>query len=116
MRTNIQIDDELMTAAMRAGGFKTKRETVEAGLQLLTRQAAYREILKWEGKLEWEGDESMDWTRPGPDESHREAPERADAVDLAVQEQAGRYRVSGAHPKSEARPVARAGVPRRGRR
>lgn len=57
MRTNIEIDDELMDEAMRAGPFKTKKEAVEAGLQLLKRQAAYREILKWEGKLQWDGDE-----------------------------------------------------------
>src|SRR5688500_20142154 len=30
-------------------------------LKLLARQAAYREILKWRGKLKWEGDESIDW-------------------------------------------------------
>ncbi len=67
MRTNIDIDDELMARAMQAGPFKTKREAVEAGLKLLARQAAYREILKWEGKLKWEGDESIDWTKPSPD-------------------------------------------------
>ena len=64
MRTNIDIDDELMAQAMTAGPFKTKKDAVEAGLKLLARQAAYREILKWEGKLKWEGDESIDWTRP----------------------------------------------------
>jgi antitoxin ParD1/3/4 len=64
MRTNIDIDDELMAKAMTAGPFTTKKEAVEAGLKLLARQAAYREILKWEGKLKWEGDESIDWTRP----------------------------------------------------
>ena len=32
MRTNIDIDDELMARAMEAGGFKTKREAVEEGL------------------------------------------------------------------------------------
>jgi antitoxin ParD1/3/4 len=64
MRTNIVIDPELMSRAMKAGPFKTKREAVEAGLKLLARQAAYREILKWRGKLKWEGDESIDWTQP----------------------------------------------------
>ena len=62
MRTNIDIDDALMAEAMKAGGFKTKKDAVEAGLKLLARQAAYREILKWEGRLAWEGDESIDWT------------------------------------------------------
>jgi antitoxin ParD1/3/4 len=53
MRTNIDIDDQLMARALAAGPFKTKKEAVEAGLRLLERQAAYREILKWRGKLAW---------------------------------------------------------------
>ena len=60
MRTNIDIDDLTLDAAMRAGPYKTKREAVEAGLKLLARQAAYREILKWEGKLHWDGDDAAD--------------------------------------------------------
>jgi Arc/MetJ family transcription regulator len=63
MRTNIEIDDDLMAEAMRAGPYHTKKDAVEAGLKLLARQAAYREILQWEGKLRWEGDESIDWAR-----------------------------------------------------
>ena len=64
MRTNIDIDDELMAEAMKAGPFQTKKDAVEAGLRLLARQAAYREILKWRGRLKWEGDEKVDWTAP----------------------------------------------------
>ncbi len=64
MRTNIDIDDALMAEAMKAGPYKTKKEAVEAGLKLLARQAAYREILKWRGKLQWKGDEAIDWTQP----------------------------------------------------
>ena len=62
MRTNIVIDEKLMADAMKAGPYKTKKDAVEAGLKLLARQAAYRKILKWRGKLAWEGDESIDWT------------------------------------------------------
>jgi Arc/MetJ family transcription regulator len=70
MRTNIDIDDALMAQAMQAGPYKTKKDAVEAGLRLLARQAAYREILKWRGKLEWEGDEAIDWTaRADPEAS-----------------------------------------------
>lgn len=61
MRTNIDIDDALMDSALAAGPFKTKKEAVEAGLRLLARQAHYREVLKWRGKLSWEGDEGVDW-------------------------------------------------------
>ena len=64
MRTNIVIDEKLMADAMKAGPYKTKKDAVEAGLKLLARQAAYREILKWRGKLKWEGDEHIDWTVP----------------------------------------------------
>ena len=64
MRTNIDIEDSLMAEAMKAGPYQTKKEAVEAGLRLLARQAAYREILKWEGRLRWEGAEDDDWSVP----------------------------------------------------
>lgn len=69
MRTNIDIDDGLMAQALAAGPFKTKKDAVEAGLRLVARQAAYREILKWRGRLKWEGDESVDWSRPATDDA-----------------------------------------------
>ncbi|MBT9459189.1 MAG: type II toxin-antitoxin system VapB family antitoxin [Burkholderiaceae bacterium] len=53
MRTNIDIDDDLLAAVMAAGLHRTKKDAVEAGLRLLLRQAAYQELLKWEGKLPW---------------------------------------------------------------
>ena len=80
MRTNIEIDDALMQKAMQAGPYQTKKEAVEAGLKLLARQVVYREILKWRGKLKWEGDESIDWTRPpaqpAPLAAHEPAPRK----------------------------------------
>ena len=80
MRTNIDIDDALMSKAMQAGPYQTKKEAVEAGLKLLARQVAYREILKWEGKLKWEGDESIDWTQP---ETPAPAPMVSEALPVA---------------------------------
>lgn len=81
MRTNIDIDDDLMADAMAAGPYTTKKDAVEAGLKLLKRQAAYREILKWEGKLKWEGDESIDWTAPmEPTETAATPPKPASAA------------------------------------
>ena len=57
MRTNIDIDDKLMAAAMKAGGFKTKKETVEAALRALAdRKQAYGKLLALQGKLRWKGD------------------------------------------------------------
>jgi len=56
VRTNIEIDDKLLSEAMRASGCKTKRATVEEGLRLLARKKAYRAILALRGKIHWEGD------------------------------------------------------------
>lgn len=55
MRTNIEIDDELMAAAMGEGGFRTKRAAVEAGLRLLVQTRAQGRIRALRGKLGWEG-------------------------------------------------------------
>lgn len=54
MRTNIILDDELITQAMKAGPFKTRKDAVDAGLRLLARQVAYRDILALRGKLRWD--------------------------------------------------------------
>jgi Arc/MetJ family transcription regulator len=56
MRTNIEIDDELMAAALKASGAKTKREAVEQGLRALVRVGEQRKILELRGKIHWEGD------------------------------------------------------------
>lgn len=56
MRTNIDIDQELLTEAMKLSGAKTKREAVERALRDLVQIARQREILKMRGKLKWEGD------------------------------------------------------------
>jgi Arc/MetJ family transcription regulator len=56
MRTNIEIDDELMDEAMKASGAKTKRAAVEQALRMFVRikgQGAIRELF---GKVKWEGD------------------------------------------------------------
>jgi antitoxin ParD1/3/4 len=105
MRTNIVIDPALMAAAMAAGPYKTKKEAVEEGLKLLARQAAYREILKWEGKLKWEGDEDIDWTAPRTGNVTNEVGE------LAVHEPATPYGASGqaADPGATQSPKARRG-------
>lgn len=54
MRTNIDIDDKLMKAAMKAAGTKTKRETVEAGLQALVDRKKRLKILDLKG-VGWDG-------------------------------------------------------------
>ena len=44
MRTNIVIDDKLMSDTLRATGLKTKREAVELGLKTLLRLRQQSEI------------------------------------------------------------------------
>ena len=56
MRTNIEIDDELMMEALHLTGLKTKRAVVEAGLRVLIRLKRQEDILDLVGKVQWEGD------------------------------------------------------------
>ena len=55
MRTNIEIDDELLQEALRVSGLKTKRAVVEAGLRMLLRLKRQEDILSLVGKVHWEG-------------------------------------------------------------
>ena len=55
MRTNIEIDDELLSQAMAASGLPTKRATVEEGLRLLVRVRRQTEALVDLKGLGWEG-------------------------------------------------------------
>jgi Arc/MetJ family transcription regulator len=55
MRTNIEIDDELLSEAMAAAGLPTKRATVEEGLRLLVRVRRQTEALEDLKGLGWEG-------------------------------------------------------------
>ena len=63
MRTNIEIDDELLSQAMTAAGLSTKRATVEEGLRLLVRVRAQVEALAELKESGWEGD--LDEMRQG---------------------------------------------------
>ena len=55
-RTNIVIDDDLMEAALKETGLKTKREVVDLGLKTLVRLAEQEKIRSLRGKLDWKGD------------------------------------------------------------
>jgi len=55
MRTNIDIDDELMSTALKLTGLKTKKETVELALKTLVTLKQQERIKKFRGKLKWEG-------------------------------------------------------------
>ncbi|NOZ11260.1 MAG: type II toxin-antitoxin system VapB family antitoxin [Gammaproteobacteria bacterium] len=56
MRTNIVINDQLMSDALKATGLSTKKEAVELGLKLLVRRNKQQAMRKLRGKLKWEGD------------------------------------------------------------
>lgn len=56
MRTNIVIDDGLMSEAIRASGARSKREAVELGLKTLIRLREQEELRALRGKLNWTGD------------------------------------------------------------
>ena len=56
MRTNIVIDDPLMTEAQRLTGITTKKGVVEAALKLLVQLKQQETVKAWRGKLQREGD------------------------------------------------------------
>ncbi len=56
MRTNIIIDDELMSEALTLSRLKTKKAVVETGLKLLVQIKKQERIKSLRGKLKWDGD------------------------------------------------------------
>lgn len=55
MRTNIVISDELMKRVLKSRKFKTKKDAVEFGLQLILQLEEQAKIRKYRGKLKWSG-------------------------------------------------------------
>ena len=53
MRTNIDIDDDLLKRAKRHSGAKTKKAAVEEGLKILIQAKAQASILKLRGKVKF---------------------------------------------------------------
>ena len=56
MRTNIDIDDDLMAAALATTGATTKKEVVRLGLEALLRRERQNAVRRLRGTLVWEGD------------------------------------------------------------
>jgi Arc/MetJ family transcription regulator len=56
MRTNIEIDDEVLEEARRLTGLSTKRETVDYALRELVARQRRRDLLSLRGRVHWEGD------------------------------------------------------------
>lgn len=104
MRTNIDIDDKLMDDVMATGEFKTKREAVEAGLQLIKRRKAYAAIRAARGTLFWD-DSDEAWARNRAELETQalaqanqiaepSAAEAQDATEMAVHQPAAAYAVT----------------------
>jgi Arc/MetJ family transcription regulator len=56
MRTNIEIDDNLMRQAMELTGLRTKRAVVDAALRDLVEYRSRQKLREAFGKYPWEGD------------------------------------------------------------
>ena len=63
MRTNVEIDDEVMREAQRLTGARTKREAVDLALRELVARYRRLGILELRGRVHWEGD--LNTTRRG---------------------------------------------------
>jgi Arc/MetJ family transcription regulator len=55
MRTNVVIDDKLMSRALRSSGCRTKRSAIESGLRLLVQVNSQKKLRSLRGKITWEG-------------------------------------------------------------
>ncbi len=63
MRTNIDLDDELIAEAMEATGLPTKKATVEEGLRILVKRHRQKKAIADLAGIGWEGD--LDAMREG---------------------------------------------------
>ena len=56
MRTNIDVNEELLNKVLELSKLKTKKEAVDQALQNYLRILSQKELLKLRGKVKWEGD------------------------------------------------------------
>jgi Arc/MetJ family transcription regulator len=63
MRTNIDIDDDVLREAQELIGARTKREAVDTALRELVARHRQLGILDLRGRVRWEGD--LDQSRLG---------------------------------------------------
>ncbi len=55
MRTTLDLDEEALAAAMKVGSGKTKTAVINEALRDYARRRSLRQLLRFEGKLGWEG-------------------------------------------------------------
>jgi Arc/MetJ family transcription regulator len=83
MRTNVVIDDDLLAAAMKATGLRTKKAVIDEALRTLVRLKSQEQIRALRGQLHWEGDlDALRVSRHYPDIEQAE-PQDAGPVALA---------------------------------
>jgi Arc/MetJ family transcription regulator len=56
VRTTLNLDDEALAGALQMAPGKTKTAVINDALREYTRRRRLRGLLKFEGKLRWEGD------------------------------------------------------------
>jgi Arc/MetJ family transcription regulator len=56
MRTTLNLDEEAITGAIEVAPGKTKTEIINDALREFTRRRRLQGFLKFEGKMNWEGD------------------------------------------------------------
>jgi len=54
MATNLAIDEELLSLALKAGGFKTKKETVNTALKEFVQRRRQGEIAELFGTIDYD--------------------------------------------------------------
>ncbi len=77
MRTNIEIDDDVMREVQRLTGVRTKREAVDLALRELVARHRQLGVLKLRGRVHWIGD--LEASREGRDAGTRPNSRRARA-------------------------------------
>lgn len=55
MRTNVEIDDNLMTEALRLTKIATKKQVIETALKELIKKSLREELRQMRGKIVWDG-------------------------------------------------------------
>ena len=60
MRTNVDIDDQLIAEAQQLSGLKTKRAVVDAALRMFVRVQHQKDVLQLAGKVEFWDDVIQD--------------------------------------------------------
>ncbi len=56
MRTTLNLDDKALASAMRTSPGRTKTAVINEALRDYARRRGLRGLLKYEGKMHWEGD------------------------------------------------------------